>query len=280
MKILVTGSEGQLGKTLQSHFKGRDNTVFVSKDDLDITNSVQVEALFETQSFDYCINCAAYTNVEKAEDEAEKAFLVNAEGVKHLARVASKHNTILIHMSTDYVFDGKKRTRYSEEDATEPINTYGKSKLKGEQYIIELMDHYFIIRSSWLYAPHGKNFLTTMHSKIKEGATLNVVTSQTGTPTSCDQVAKLIMTLIDNQIKDYGIYHFSALGETTWFKYAEEISKHISNHRSTISPVETYPTKARRPEYSVLDLDKVRGMVHEIDEWDVELKRVISKIAH
>ena len=142
------------------------------------------------------------------------------------------------------------------------------------------MERYFIIRSSWLYAPHGKNFLTTMLSKIKEGATLNVVTSQTGTPTSCDQVAKLIITLIDNQIKDYGIYHFSALGETTWFKYAEEISKYIPNHCSTISPVEAYPTKARRPEYSVLDLDKVRRVASEIDEWDVELKRVISKIAH
>jgi dTDP-4-dehydrorhamnose reductase len=164
IKILVTGAKGQLGRCLQDvaiRFPNYDFH-FKSSTDLDITSKAGIETLFESEKFDYCINCAAYTAVDKAETDQEKAFLVNAEAVKYLAEGCKEHKTILIHISTDFVFDGAKRTPYTEEDIPNPKNVYGASKLKGEHYVQEILEHYFIIRTSWVYSEYGHNFVKTM----------------------------------------------------------------------------------------------------------------------
>ena len=161
MKVLVTGSNGQLGKSFKDNLQGIDisNFLFLSSSELDITNEYQLKRFFENNKLDYVVNCAAYTNVELAEEEEEKCFLVNATAVKYLAEQCLLHDVILIHISTDYVFDGNKQTPYEETDATNPLNSYGRSKLKGEELIDSILNKYFIIRTSWLYSKdHGNNF--------------------------------------------------------------------------------------------------------------------------
>jgi dTDP-4-dehydrorhamnose reductase len=184
INVLVTGASGQLGKTLNeisSKYSDKIKFTFTSKLELDITNKNHIEAFFNKDNFDYCINCAAYTNVEQAETFPEIAFKVNAEAVKNLTLACKKTNTILIHISTDYVFDGTKSEPYSEEDETNPINEYGKSKLLGEQHIPQTLEKYFIIRTSWLYSVYENNFLKTIVDKIKHSEKLQITTSQQNT---------------------------------------------------------------------------------------------------
>ena len=175
--VLVTGANGQLAQTIYALFnKNEDNVsfTFVNKQMLDITCEKTVYSYFSKKTFDYCINCAAYTNVEQAETDSNLALKVNAEAVKYLALACKKEKVTLIHVSTDYVFDGEKSTPYTEDDLTNPINEYGKSKLKGEHYIFELLEKAFVIRTSWLYSPFGKNFVKTIVNKINEDADLKV----------------------------------------------------------------------------------------------------------
>ncbi len=282
-KVLVTGANGQLGRCIQdaaSRFSDLE-FVFVSKEELDIQSSAQVEAIFQKYNFDYCINTAAYTNVEKAESEEEKAFAINAEAVQNLASVCKTNDIVLFHISTDYVFDGKKRSPYLETDATNPINIYGASKLKGEQNIQEITEKYFIFRTSWLYSQYGHNFLKTILKYAEEGKPLTITTEQTGTPTNANDLAEVILNVIQQESKQYGIYHYSNAGETTWYGFAEEILRqHGLLNKTNLVKTKHYTTFAARPQYSVLDNGRVCNILYTKQiEWHQSLISVL-KIMH
>lgn len=279
--VLVTGSNGQLAQTIKALYRENNDAIqftFVSKEELDITNFNEVTSFFSESNFDYCINCAAYTNVEQAEESVELAFKINAEAVKNLAIVCKKHKTILIHISTDYVFDGKKETPYTEIDLTNPINQYGKSKLKGEQYIFNVLKEYFIIRTSWLYSSNGKSFVKTIVNKIKENAALKITIAETGTPTSCIDLSSFLLTLVKSKSKNYGIYHFSNEGVATWYDLALEIAKNFNSYViKNITPVEGFKTKARRPKYSVMSKSKMMSNFNFTpNHWKQALARVLE----
>jgi len=280
-KILVTGANGQLGKTIKDLYS-KDlnlNIKFTSKSELEITNNEEVSSFFKDNKFDYCINCAAYTNVEEAESNAKAAFKVNADAVMNLAVACKANNVVLIHISTDYVFDGEKQTPYTEEDIPNPINEYGKSKLAGERYIQEIKPNYFIIRASWLYSRFGNNFLKSITGKIQNQERLTITTSQKGTPTSCDDLSEFILMLIKSKNSNFGIYHFSAQGETTWFDYALQICKHFRDYDcNKIEPVEIYNAKARRPKYSVLDCNKIMPIINEQIFWKKSVDKTVLQL--
>lgn len=259
-KVLVTGANGQLAQTLKALYNENNEDiqfVFVSKNELDITNLEEISTFFSETKYDYCINCAAYTNVEQAEESIELAFKINAEAVKNLAITCNKHKIIFLHISTDYVFDGTKEMPYLETDETNPINEYGKSKLKGEQYLAEILKEHFIIRTSWLYSNYGKNFVKTIVNKIKERAELKITTAETGTPTSCLDLSYFLYSIIKNKSKNYGVYHFSNEGAATWYDLAIEIANNFDFDNKSITPVEGFKTKAKRPKYSVMSKGKI-----------------------
>lgn len=257
LKVLVTGANGQLAKTIHKLYNENDYNIdfwFVTKNELDITNQSQVHTFFETSSFDYCINCAAYTNVEQAEKTPRPAFKVNSEGVKYLAEACNKTNTVLVHISTDYVFDGEKSTPYAENDITNPINEYGKSKLLGEQYIQELLTNYFIIRTSWLYSKEiGQNFYRTILDKAITEKELFITDSQTGCPTNTENLSKFIYKLILKQSKDFGVKHFCDTNAMTRYDFAKQILKETGlEGKIKLVKVKKYHTFARRPKNSSL----------------------------
>lgn len=279
-RIVVLGSNGQLGKTLKSLTEKDSNRfVFYSKQELNITDKKALDQIFVDQNFDFCINCAAYTNVEVAEKNEEEAFLINAEGVKNIAEVCKSNNIKLIHISTDYVFDGKKKTPYKTNDKTNPINIYGKSKLKGERYIKETLKEHYIIRTSWLYSIYEKNFLTTIIKHITEDNSLKITTNEKGTPTSCIDLAHFIFHIVDKDNIPYGIYNFTANGSATWYKFANEIAKIIWPERlKNISPTDNYKTEAKRPNYSVLDIIDTEKVYKKLNNWQLSLIEVIKKL--
>ncbi|MCM4159204.1 dTDP-4-dehydrorhamnose reductase [Antarcticibacterium flavum] len=276
--VLITGAGGQLGKCFELATREMDDIdwLFMDSNEVDITLTYDLQQVFSSKRIDFCINCAAYTNVEKAEDDREKAFLINATAVKNLAEICKKNRTVLFHFSTDYVFDGSASTPYKEEDQTAPINVYGASKLKGEQFIEEISHAYFIFRTSWLYSQFGHNFYKTILNKAREGAALNITTSQTGTPTNANHLARLIVGLIKENNSNYGLYHYSNTGQTTWYGFAREILK-ISGNLDSVSLKEdnSYQTIAKRPAYSVLDKEKVQaGLSKSIASWEDALKEL------
>ena len=256
-KVLLTGANGQLGKTIEELYSknelGLDFT-FVTKKELDITKKKEINSFLTNNNFHYCINCAAYTNVEQAEKTPEIAFKVNAEGVKWLAKACKQTNTILIYISTDYVFDGEKKEPYTPSDVPNPINEYGKSKLLGEQYIQEIMDNYFIVRTSWLYSKkYGKNFYRTILEKAKKEDELFVTDEQLGCPTDTVNLSKYILGLIKEKKTNFGIYHFSDEKVMTWYDFAEQIL--LENHlksKTELVKANNYITFAKRPKSSVL----------------------------
>ena len=254
-KVLVTGANGQLGQCLQkiaAQFKNLEFT-FKNSKDLDITDALSIKKTFDLVDFDYCINCAAYTDVEQAEKTPDLAFRVNAEGVKNLAFACKNHEVGLIHISTDYVFDGEKKEPYSIEDIPNPINEYGKSKLLGEKYIQEIMDDYCIIRTSWLYSEFGKNFYTTILNIAKVNHTLKISNTQVGYPTNALNLAKFIIQLVILANFDSNLYHFTDKVEMTWFEFAKKIIKteNLSNKVIIHNDKSTY--LAARPLNSRLD---------------------------
>ena len=282
INVLVTGANGQLAKTIKALYskntEGIDFT-FTTKAELNITNINEIEDNFNKTKFHYCINCAAYTNVEQAETTPEIALKINAEAVKYLAQACKKTNTILIHISTDYVFDGEKTSPYTEEDIPNPINEYGKSKLLGEQYVRQTLDKYFIIRTSWLYSVYGNNFVKTIINKINEAEKLKVTTSQTGVPTSCEDLALLIIHLIITAQDQYGVYNFSAQGEVTWYDFALQIAKHFAKYdTSYISPVKTFLSKVKRPIFSVLDNSKSEYLFSKKINWRKSVDKVVKNL--
>lgn len=280
-KILVTGANGQLGRCIKNAAASFPDLqfVFVSKEELDIENSDLLLDFFSKNSFTHCINTAAYTNVENAESEPKKAFAINAEAVKNLATVCKENNVALLHVSTDYVFDGKKKSPYLETDTTNPINVYGASKLKGEQYIQEICNSFFIFRTSWLYSQYGHNFLKTILKYAEAEKPLTITTEQTGTPTNANDLAKALLHVIAQDSTNYGVYHYSNLGETTWFGFAEEILRQTEKLKDTnLAKTNHYRTFAARPAYSVLDNTKAQNKLKlkQID-WQESLKSVLKK---
>ncbi len=280
INLLVTGSNGQLGQCLkqQLHNAGDISCYFATKKDLDITNEQALGDFFGEHPFDYCINTAAYTNVEKAESEQKEAFLVNAEGAYSLAKACKKHNVVLLHMSTDYVFDGIAKTPYQEQDSTNPVNVYGASKLKGEQHIGDTWNKHFIIRTSWLYSQYGHNFLNSMLKFAKQKKPLTITTQQKGTPTNANDVAQMLVTIIKTGNARYGVYHFSNQGEATWYDFATAIFK-ATGEIDTINLAKTkhYATFAKRPAYSVLNCNKLKdtlGITYR--NWEDSLKQIIN----
>lgn len=272
---MITGSNGQLGQCLRkqtAHFP-TFQYVFVSKNELDISDKNAVENLFQKENFTHCINTAAYTNVEKAESEPEKAFAINAEAVRHLAELCKKFDVVLIHISTDYVFDGKKRMPYTEEDETNPLNIYGQSKLEGEKHIQNIWNKHFIFRTSWLYSEFGHNFYKSILRMAEEGKKMTITTEQTGTPTNANDLAEVLLKVIEQENDEFGVYHFSNSGETTWYGFAEAILDAHHLDKSKLGKTNHYRTFAQRPEYSVLDNGKVKTTFAMVPRhWNNSLK--------
>lgn len=279
-KAIVLGADGQLGETLFLLSKNIDvDFLFCSKSETDITNKESLRKVFHKTNFEYCINCAAYTNVEKAEDEIEKAILINANGVRNIAEVCKENSTRLIHISTDYVFDGTNDKPYKTTDLTNPINQYGKSKLLGEKYLKEVLKEHYIIRTSWLYSPFGKNFVKTIIKHIQNDANLKITTKEIGTPTSCIELSRFIIFLMIKDNISYGIYHFSARGSTTWYDFAIEIAENYDPKKvSYISATDNFKTRAQRPEYSVLDISKTEKIYGQLPKWQNSLKEVLEEL--
>jgi dTDP-4-dehydrorhamnose reductase len=284
MVVLVTGSSGQLGQSLQFiapkfleiHFLFCDSSV------LDITNFENCQEVFAKYNPNFCINAAAYTAVDKAESEPEKAHLINVIGAKNLAIVCKEQNTVLLHVSTDFVFDGSKKASYNEEDIPNPTGVYCKTKLEGEIEIQKTWDRHFIIRTSWVYSQFGNNFMKTMLRLASERDTLSVVNDQIGTPTNAVDLAEVLVKIIltNNQqplINNYGIYNFSNEGQCSWFDFAKKIFE-INSVSIDLKPIPTssYPTPAKRPCYSVLDKSKIKEVFGvEIMNWDESLLKTL-----
>jgi len=253
INVLVTGANGQMGQALQSiktQFPTY-NFYFLSSKSLDISKIERCMTVFDEYQPDICVNFAAYTNVEKAEDESEVAYQINAEGCKNLAEACLTYNVTLLHISTDFVFDGEKTEPYTVLDKPNPINVYGASKLKGEQYIQAMMEKYYIVRTSWVYSEFGHNFRNTMLKLAETKSEINVVHDQIGCPTHAVDVCYFIMQLL--QETAYGLYHYRGDTTCSWYDFARSIFKE-NKIEIIVNPIgtEAYPTKAKRPKYSVL----------------------------
>lgn len=280
MVVLVTGANGQLGQAIQSIVDNYPSIdfVFCSSSDLDITNSANCEAIFKKHQPHFCINTAAYTAVDKAESEPEKAHLINVIGPKNIAEVCKQYNAILLHISTDFVFDGTAKKPYTEEDVPNPIGVYGQTKVEGEIAIQNTWNKHFIIRTSWVYSPFGNNFMKTMIRLGNEKDELSVVADQIGTPTNAVDLAEILIHIVKSQkskAESFGIYHFSNEGQCSWYDFANEIFT-LNNIQINLKsiPTEAYPTLAKRPKYSVLDKTKITTTFGiPINNWKESLKK-------
>jgi dTDP-4-dehydrorhamnose reductase len=281
--ILITGADGQLGQELQLLLKNKEyNVIAVNKAALDVSNKQTVTDFFEKNAVDIIINCAAYTAVDKAEGEVEKCYSINEEGAENLAEICKKTNAILIHISTDFVFDGSASKPIQETEHTHPLSIYGKSKLAGEQAIAASGCKYIIIRTSWLYSSFGANFAKTILRLAKDRDSLGIVCDQIGSPTYAADLAAVIGKFIlkPNLEGLLGIYHFSNSGVASWYDFAVAI-KNIRELSVSIKPIETfeYPTPAVRPSYSVLNCRKIKQTLEmEIPHWQESLTKCLSKI--
>ncbi|MBS1947561.1 MAG: dTDP-4-dehydrorhamnose reductase [Bacteroidetes bacterium] len=280
--VLVTGANGQLGQEIQaaSPFYPGLEFIFLSRSDLAITDQAKVRAAFEKSHPSFCINCAAYTAVDKAESDKETAFGVNAEAVGYLAAVCRLFNTKFIHISTDYVFDGNSPSALKEDDPKAPINVYGASKLKGEELAMKENGQTVIIRTSWVYSSFGNNFVKTMMKLMRERESINVVNDQIGSPTYAYDLAKDILNIASSREFVPGIYHYSNDGEISWYDFAVAIKQAIeSNCKVYPIPSSKYPTPAKRPHYSLLDKTKICATYHvQLKEWKESLLLCISKM--
>lgn len=281
MVVLVTGAKGQLGQALQSISGNYPEIDFVFCDSksLDITNVNNIEQAFKQFKPNFCINAAAYTAVDKAESEPEKAQLINVKGAKNLAEVCKEFSTTLLHVSTDFVFDGSNKIPYTEEDIPNPTGVYGQTKLDGEKAIQEIFDNYFIIRTSWVYSQFANNFMKTMLRLASERDSLSVVNDQIGTPTNAVDLAEALIKIITTSniaplASNFGIYNFSNEGQCSWYDFAKEIFK-INNVNINLSaiPTTSFPTPAKRPAFSVLNKTKIKKTFGvEIKDWKESLR--------
>ena len=270
MKILVTGAKGMLGQDLCPILEDENFEVLETDiDNLDITNIQNVEEILSLNKPDYVIHCAAYTNVDKAEDETDTAFKINAQGTKNIANICKKLGITLIYISTDYVFDGTKKDKYLPNDKTNPINVYGKSKLEGEKAVQEC-EKYYITRTSWLYGHHGKNFVETMISLGKKMPEVRVVDDQVGCPTWSVALSEAIIKLLEDEA-DFGTYHVCGSGKTSWYGFTKEIFK-LAGIKTPVIPVTTaeFPRPAKRPAYSVMENGGI------CPDWKVSLRQYME----
>ena len=283
MNVLVTGSNGQLASCIKDLAKQYDGLNFIYTDykELDICDLNQVNTFFKSnKKIDYCINCAAYTAVDKAETEVDKAFEINATGAKNLAIVCDKFDTILIQVSTDFVFDGEKKEPYTETDVAKPISVYGASKLQGEIEIKQTLETYFILRTSWLYSEHGANFMKTMLKLAETRDEISVVSDQIGTPTYAGDLADVILKIISSKNTNFGLYHYSNEGVASWYDFAKTIFE-ASNLKIKLNAIKTeaYPTPAKRPFYSVIDKAKIKSILGiETPNWSESLLKALKAI--
>ena len=279
-KILVTGANGQLGQCLQkisSQFEEFE-FIFTDSETLDITNKEEVNDFFWQNAPDFCINAAAYTAVDLAETDIEKAFLVNADGTENLAEACAENNAQFIHVSTDYVFDGENNLAYTEEDFTNPLGVYGASKLAGDELALEVNPCSVILRTSWVYSEFGKNFVKTMLNLFATKEELSIVADQFGQPTNANDLAEAIMKIIKSEKVTPGIFNFSNLGRISWFDFAEKIAE-LSDAKIKLNAIETsqYPTPAKRPKNSVLDLDKIsKTYAVQLKPWEESLEDCVQ----
>lgn len=281
-KILITGSNGQLGSELRKLSVNFPYLSFHFADieELDITNTNSINLYFENNSYNYIINCAAYTAVDKAESEPDKALLINSEAVKHLSEIALRYKIKLIHISTDYVFDGTSCKPYTEEVQVCPVSQYGITKLEGEKQIEKSGCDAIIIRTSWLYSSFGNNFVKTILKYSKEKPELKVVFDQIGTPTYAEDLASAILQIINSNKFETGIYHFSNEGVCSWYDFALEIVN-AKNINCKITPILTseYPTPAKRPHFSVLNKNKIKNTYNlTIPHWKESLYNCLLEI--
>lgn len=273
---LVVGANGQLGNCIRLFLK--DSAIYTDKEELDITDENAVKEFVKNNNFKCIINCSAYTAVDKAENDIELATKINVDGVRNLA----KTNIPLIHISTDYVFDGKNNIPYVETDKTNPMSIYGKTKLEGEKEVLKYSKSAIIIRTAWLYSQFGNNFLKTMLRLGKEKESLNVVFDQVGTPTYAIDLAEVIFKILQSgkyeDMKE--IYHFSNEGVCSWYDFAVEIMKE-ANLSCEVKPIESkdYPTVAVRPSFSVLNKSKIKkDFGVEIEYWRMAMVKCLKKL--
>ena len=277
MNILVTGGSGQLAWEIKQICSEAHQLLLLSKAECNIASRSSLTKIFETNKIDYVINCAAYTAVDKAESEINLAEEINISGVKNLVEECSKKNLPLVHISTDFVFDGLKNTPYVETDAVNPKSVYGRTKEEGEKFVLNYKQS-FVIRTSWLYSSYGKNFFNTMCRLGTEKKYLSVVSDQIGTPTYARDLARFILESIIST-NNYGLYHFSNEGVASWYDFAHEIMAKIHSSCKVL-PISTkeYPTPAVRPHYSVLDKSKCKKVFNiEIRHWKDALGECVKE---
>lgn len=281
-KILVIGAGGQLGQCLKTVAARRDITdiVFPSETDANILNQEGLQSLLAKEQPAFVINCAAYTAVDKAEDEVELAKAVNETGAANLAIACDANGATLIHVSTDFVFEGNEVKLLVEDDVANPINVYGQTKLDGEKAVIALLKEHFILRTSWLYSEYANNFVKTMLKLGADRDELNIIADQVGTPTYAIDLANTIFDIIDSDSVAYGVYHYSNEGVTSWFDFAKGIFE-ISETQVKVNPIpgSAYPTKATRPAFSVMDKSKIKETFKlTIPYWRDSLVACIDKL--
>ena len=278
--ILITGSKGQLGselKQLAGNYPAF-NFLFTDVDELDITNKRVIDEFVSQHAVGYIVNCAAYTAVDAAEDNVELCYAINRDAVRNIGEVAEKYHIKLLHVSTDYVFNGKSYIPYTEDVGVAPESVYGKSKLAGELALNEVSPQSIIIRTSWLYSSFGNNFVKTMIRLGKERENLNVVFDQVGTPTYAADLAQVILLILSSDMWYPGIYHFSNEGVCSWYDFTKSIHR-IANITCNVQPIlsKEYPTKAVRPFYSVLDKNKIKKTYNiSIPHWEESLRKCME----
>ena len=280
MRILVTGSNGQLGSemvALQAQ-EAHHQWFNFDRDELDITDKNAVEQFVVNNKIDGIINCAAYTNVDKAEEDVALCYKVNRDAPQYLAQAIEKVGGFIIHISTDYVFDGTNNIPYTEQDKPNPVTIYGKSKIEGEQYVCESCKQHIIIRTAWVYSSYGKNFVKTMIKLGEEKPNLGVIFDQVGSPTYARDLAKTIITIVNQGIIP-GIYNFSNEGVVSWYDFTKNIHQLANITSCKVAPIHTadYPTLAQRPHFSVLDKTKIKNTYNiEIPYWRDSLEECIQ----
>ena len=285
MKILVTGATGQLGSEVAAAYERLGHEVIATdRHTLDFMQPAQAAALIQSQQPDWVINCAAYTQVDKAESEPEAAFTVNRDTPGQLAQTVAGYGGRLLQVSTDFVFDGRQTRPYVEDDTPNPLGVYGRSKLEGEQAVLAALPTATLLRTAWVYGAHGHNFVKTMLRVAGEGKPLRVVSDQIGSPTWTTDIVTAMTALVDRQAS--GVFHFTAAGETSWHGFASAILEEASRigfdiKTDSVEPIPTtdYPTPATRPAYSVLNTDKIKPCLSApVPGWRDSLKNMLQEL--
>jgi dTDP-4-dehydrorhamnose reductase len=286
--IWLIGNKGMLGREVEALLKKEELAYIASDQEIDITNLDELRIFSADKPISWIINCAAYTAVDKAEDEPDLAFKINADGPRNIAEIAKNNGAKLIHISTDYVFDGTKAGAYVETDLPKPLGVYGQSKYQGESYITETLNEYFIIRSAWLYGKQGNNFVNTMLRSFKERDEVRVVGDQWGSPTYAPDLAAAILEIVRLNSDAYGIYNFTNEGKISWHDFACEIYRMAREKKLLAKEVviqrivtEDYPTKAQRPQNSYLSKDKIiKTFSISPRNWEAALNELMLTIEH